>query len=145
MRVGTPKDVAEYLHVSVDEIYRQYQRNNLPALPRDGIRIRFDMDVIEATFPNPVFRCIGDVYFIQGIDGGPIKIGMTTDLKRRLYDFQHGSPVKLVVLAVLKGGGEMREASIHRRFQRSRLHGEWFEPTSELLDLIEAAKQVAAA
>src|ERR1017187_677078 len=37
------------------------------------------------------------VYFAQPVDGGPIKIGVTNDLRLRLSGLQTGSPVKLVL------------------------------------------------
>lgn len=76
------------------------------------------------------------VYFIQSIDGGPVKIGVATDPKRRLVALQNSCPVRLQVLCIMLGGYEM-ERGLHRLFSAGRLHGEWFsEDTPGLLEYI---------
>lgn len=77
------------------------------------------------------------VYFISPVGGGLIKIGVAGDVAGRLESLQTGSPVLLEVRAVITDGGEALELSLHKRFAASRRHGEWFEPTPELLALIE--------
>lgn len=76
------------------------------------------------------------VYFVQGVDGGRIKIGVAAHPRDRLAQLQSMSPVDLRILAITHGG-YAREAELHKRFAESRAHGEWFEPTSDLLELIE--------
>lgn len=87
-----------------------------------------------------VSRRDGGVYFIQGVDGGPIKIGFTTNhVRHRLSSLQAGSPVVLrVLLAIL--GTTILERELHFHFRRSRLHNEWFAPTNDLLDHIETLR-----
>ena len=75
------------------------------------------------------------VYFIQGTDGGPIKIGSSVDPKSRFNDIQTCSPVRLSLLATIDGGPWLENA-LHRHFKIDRLHGEWFQPTPELRGLI---------
>lgn len=75
------------------------------------------------------------VYFIQGVDGGPIKIGITIDPEDRLQELQLGSPVMLCLRAVTKGGLRL-ERQLHTRFAEVRSHGEWFHPIPELLGYI---------
>lgn len=82
----------------------------------------------------------GSVYFIQGVDGGPIKIGKANDPLRRLACIQAYSPVPLRILAV-EPGGMRREYTLHRQFKAARLHGEWFEPTPTLLRIIARAQK----
>lgn len=76
------------------------------------------------------------VYFVQGFDGGPIKIGRARDPHLRVRELQTGSPVPLDLLCTLPGG-EVLEAGLHAAFAGSRLHGEWFAPTLGLESLIE--------
>lgn len=84
----------------------------------------------------------GCLYFIQGRDGGPIKIGMTSALGARLASLQAASPLTLVVLAIIpsapSGQTGYREIDLHELFAGHRLHGEWFVPAPELLDFIAA-------
>lgn len=75
------------------------------------------------------------VYFIGG-DAGAIKIGLTTDLPARLKVLQNSSPIALRVLA-RRAGNLTLERDYHLLFAASRLHGEWFERTPELLAEIE--------
>jgi len=71
-------------------------------------------------------------YFIQSENGGPIKIGYTRqDPNQRLKDLQTGSPVKLKLLGAIKGN---KEAMLHHKFIEERSHGEWFEPSTKLVD-----------
>lgn len=76
----------------------------------------------------------GWVYFIEA-ENGSIKIGTALDVPRRFRAIQSCSPLPLRIAGVM-AGGMRREAEIHRRFRASRLHGEWFESTPELLALI---------
>ncbi len=75
------------------------------------------------------------VYFIQPAQGGLIKIGVAQHLPSRLATLQTGSPLELRVIAVMQGG-EPVERELHKRFAADRRHGEWFEPSPELLDFI---------
>jgi hypothetical protein len=82
------------------------------------------------------------IYFIQAENGGPIKIGFTRDLDRRLDRLQTGSPYPLNVLATIDTGCDdvhddaSYERMIHDKFQQYRLRREWFEPSKELLEFI---------
>lgn len=75
------------------------------------------------------------IYFIQPEDGGPIKIGLANDPKRRLIVIQVNHWMRLVLRCVTEGDRAV-EQSLHRRFSYCRLMGEWFHPTEELLDYI---------
>lgn len=77
----------------------------------------------------------GFLYFI-GSDDGPIKIGATVNLERRLRVLQAASPHKLKILCKVAGGAGS-EGFYHRQFARHRLHGEWFAPHPDILAEIE--------
>lgn len=75
------------------------------------------------------------VYFAQADDGGPIKIGVSRDPKRRARQLGRG----VGIVASLPGNREM-EQLFHRFFRRGRLDGEWFsEDTPGLAEFVEAA------
>lgn len=78
---------------------------------------------------------LGVVYFIQGEDGGNIKIGWSGRVEGRRKDHQCSSPVRLVVLTTMPGRRE-DEAELHRRFSHLRQHGEWFAPAPDLVAYI---------
>lgn len=77
----------------------------------------------------------GFVYFIT--NGFNIKIGYTNNVKRRLKQLNTGSDQQLFLLGYINGTKET-EANLHRFFIKYKLrqNGEWFEPSSELLDYI---------
>lgn len=78
----------------------------------------------------------GGVYFVQPIDGGPVKIGYTTKPpEERLKELQIGSPVTLRVITWLPGQSMELERELHRALGFWRLHGEWFESSRELHEL----------
>jgi hypothetical protein len=82
------------------------------------------------------------IYFLQSVDGGPIKIGCTVNVERRVSELEamYGQP--LAVLHTMPGGRK-EEAAIHARFDHLRFRGkkqgcdpEQFRPTAELLAFI---------
>jgi hypothetical protein len=75
------------------------------------------------------------VYFIRPVGGGPIKIGNTDKLDARFKTIQACCPVRLELLAYAHGG-HLLEKALHRKFRKSRLHGEWFRATPNLKKLI---------
>lgn len=87
----------------------------------------------------------GYVYFIRAGYFGPIKIGFTTNFKKRLIHLQTGCPEKIIVLVVLKTN-QATELSYHQRYAKININGEWFHPTWELLKeinmLIEEEKDM---
>jgi hypothetical protein len=77
----------------------------------------------------------GCTYFI-GSDTGPVKIGRTTNLQRRVAELQSGSPVPLRIFGVVEldrlrcdgeGDPPTFEVACHRMLTGARVHGEWFD------------------
>ncbi len=68
----------------------------------------------------------GYVYFIQAGDGGPVKIGWTRVLLRRLGNLQTGNHQKLRVIGWF-GGSQADEATVHGYFSPDCIRGEWFD------------------
>lgn len=77
------------------------------------------------------------VYFATRPDG-LIKIGYTKDLKQRMR------MLGVELIATVRGGRAL-ESALHHRFARSRVEGEWFKPTDDLLAYIntDADKAIA--
>jgi hypothetical protein len=71
------------------------------------------------------------VYFIGG-EAGPVKIGSTRNVGKRLATLQIGSPVRLSILATVSGQGSTLECIYHTKFKAHRLLGEWFERCPEI-------------
>lgn len=84
------------------------------------------------------------VYFIQAVDGGPIKIGYSKDVeaRRRMLESAYKRP--LAVLATMPGGRK-EEAEVHDRFSHLRFgRTEQFRPNAELLEFIGRPLLVSA-
>jgi hypothetical protein len=75
------------------------------------------------------------VYFIQALDGGPIKIGHTTRLSIRLKQIAKEFGKRFWVLGVIDGARDAEKA-LHERFAHLRIGGEWFKPASDLHECI---------
>lgn len=74
------------------------------------------------------------IYFIQS-GHGPVKIGLSRDPKWRMKTLQIGNPEKLELVAAMPGS-RRDEQALHKRFEASHIHSEWFRLTQELEDLI---------
>lgn len=82
------------------------------------------------------------IYFIQGAEGTPIKIGFSSDVRERLAALQTAHHCKLRILGGISGSQAV-EAALHRRFARYRVEGEWFLACEEILSFIADACDVA--
>lgn len=79
------------------------------------------------------------VYFLRAADG-PIKIGVTDHLNKRLQILQCGHFQRLEYLMATEGTPGC-EAKLHRKFKKFHIRGEWFEAAPELLKFIAALKK----
>jgi len=80
-------------------------------------------------------------YFIQRGTDGPIKIGRTKALAKRLEVLQGASAEKLVVRGWIHGD---LESQMHELFAAHRMHGEWFRPDAEIMAFIQHRASVDA-
>lgn len=87
------------------------------------------------------FRRGACVYFVGG-DAGPVKIGYTSELPLRLRSLRNQSPVPVRLLGAVHGGRDV-ERAYHSQFASSRLHGEWFERSDDILDELAKIRWVS--
>lgn len=113
-------------------------------------RLAIDHAECGSVFPNGSCECteptVGDVYksesepppsvvyFIQAA-GGPIKIGVTTDINQRLRELQVANPLPLVTLGTIPGTQAL-ERELHLKLTQHRIRGEWFKPDDEVLAVL---------
>lgn len=71
------------------------------------------------------------VYFVQGENGGPIKIGRARNLWWRVRGLQAGNWVEIVLVGAVRGAREL-ERALHVEFSSSKIRGEWFRDTPAL-------------
>jgi len=76
------------------------------------------------------------VYIIQAGRKGPYKIGMTSDVERRLDELQTGNHKKLYIIAKVDFGSRKEalcaERALHSVYEKSKIRGEWFSPKIKL-------------
>lgn len=75
-------------------------------------------------------------YFVQAGNGGPVKVGVSRNFKARFKTLQALNPYTLNVLKIADTNSKDLESHFMDRFKRSRIHGEWFWPSGEMLDYI---------
>jgi excisionase family DNA binding protein len=81
------------------------------------------------------------IYFLEHpVPGGLIKIGRSKNPEKRVAYFQAHSPVPLSLLFFMEGDAKL-ESKLHRRFSEFRRHGDWFEPSGEILKFIEEQRE----
>lgn len=84
----------------------------------------------EEEYVQPLDRD-GVVYFVQSGDDGPIKIGWTQDIERRIAELQTANAHPLQLLGEVPG--TLRdEAAMHARFGHLRMEAEWFRNSLEI-------------
>lgn len=81
------------------------------------------------------------IYFILNYDSQAVKIGIAKNVKRRLASLQTSSPSELELLSTIKtksvNNARKIEKSLHEKFDKNRIRGEWFKANVELLDYIK--------
>jgi endogenous inhibitor of DNA gyrase (YacG/DUF329 family) len=81
------------------------------------------------------------IYLIQAEDNELIKIGFSNNVKRRMKILSNSSPAKLKVLRVIKADSQY-ESFLHNMFREYRLHGEWFQPHSNIVKFVNDTKDI---
>lgn len=78
------------------------------------------------------------IYFIQAGENGPIKIGRSNDVEKRLKQLQTASAEKLKILWKYDVENDKKvESELHKQLQHERIDGEWFRPSEEVLRTIK--------
>lgn len=103
----TPMTAIEYAQLVSDQIHAESLRGELP----------------------------GFIYFVGASRTGPVKIGYTNHVARRVEDLQSSCPTALVILGVIAGSRRI-ERYLHWAFESAMTKGEWFALTEELQHLL---------
>lgn len=82
---------------------------------------------------------LGFMYFIQGENGGSIRIGYTVNPIFTLKALQKGYPDKLKILLVIPESCE-KAIQLQNKFEHLKLKGGWYKPDKEIFDEIEKLK-----
>lgn len=74
------------------------------------------------------------IYVIQA-ENGMVKIGCSKLPHYRFPSIQFNSPLQLRLIAIFDGNGT-DERALHKRFDRSRRHNEWFAPDHDVIQFL---------
>jgi len=81
------------------------------------------------------------VYFIRAGHTGPIKIGVASNVDRRLDTLQTGNHMELFLVAKIKCQSKTHaysiENALHKKFKGKRIRGEWFMPNIKISEIEE--------
>lgn len=80
------------------------------------------------------------VYFVRLAPEGPVKIGQTSDLARRIATLQTTTAEELVVLRTIAGGVHS-ERWLHQHFTSQHIAREWFHFCPNMLTVIPPIKE----
>jgi hypothetical protein len=67
-------------------------------------------------------------------------IGYTKKIKERFSTLQSGYPDTLIILATTPGNTN-DEQLVHEKLQNFKIRGEWFKPSTQVTELIQAIKR----
>lgn len=91
----------------------------------DSDIVRYDANWI------PLHERDGHVYFVESGADGPIKIGWSQDVERRIGELQVANAHKLRLLGVVPGTMQ-KEGELHATFSHLRMEAEWFQNSPEI-------------
>ena len=76
------------------------------------------------------------IYAFRAGSRGPVKIGFSTNPVKRVASLKTSCPAGVKPLGVMEGT-LADEAALFRRLAEHRLHGEWFKPHREVLEVVK--------
>lgn len=114
---GPASEIAEHLPTLCRHGFISLEAFNVIVLPEDPVKT-----------PKPV-------YFIEGTHTKRIKIGESARPLARLETLARCGSETLRLLAIV-ADGTVSEAELHRQLKQWRAHGEWFEPSPDVLAVV---------
>jgi hypothetical protein len=86
---------------------------------------------------EPIKDGPGYIYFIENTHDSLIKIGKSLNPSKRLKELQTGSGFELRLIAQKYCSKMLKmEQHLHKKFEEDQMEGEWFLPSSGLLEYI---------
>ncbi len=109
----------------LEDFYREHTEDNLAAFNKSVLYHQRHPAPKKKYRPSKN-KVSGWVYIVQGVDGY-YKIGMTTDMEKRLRALATNSHTPLTLVHAIKCRNCARaERKLHKQFSGKRGHGEWF-------------------
>lgn len=84
------------------------------------------------------------ILYVIGQDAGPFKVGVTSNVQRRMSSIQTGCPFPLKLMYSLETeAAELREKEVHANLSPFRTSGEWFDaPIDLIIDTVNGRCQI---
>lgn len=76
------------------------------------------------------------IYFARSQKTGLVKIGFTSDFKRRIHHLNSLNNDRLTLVGLIEGDMQT-EREMHTRFSDARVRGEWFKPCSAMAEFMQ--------
>lgn len=116
--------------------YDQLYANWLPALKPGHMPRPLQLKPLIAPRP-PVLDRPGEVYIIEAVGSGRVKIGRGGKAETRLVQLSTGTPFPLKLIGLIETNTSIAlEYLLHTRYAQYRKHGEWFELPQSVLDAL---------
>lgn len=78
------------------------------------------------------------VYFIGNTEEGCVKIGYSNNVEKRLGQLKTGCPFPIRILCIIPSESPVTlESTLHGKYKKYRLHGEWFKIEGKLKERLE--------
>ena len=137
----TPPEFAKAIGVDERSVRRYFEEGRFhDAFRSDSGRIWIANSELEGwTLASAPQSRVQGVYFAQA-ENGPIRIGHSTDVLRRLAAIQADCPVDVRLLVTLREAPPDLAEKIRVRFDGARIRGKWFKPIPSLLALIDQVR-----
>ena len=134
-----PSSLDDYWDVSLFDLEEGSSSGFKRPISTKGLDEFVDLRDFEIEYSSPRQKTICDddceddeeiqgmpcVYFIYSPENNRVKIGTSDNVQRRFNSIRTMSPVPLILIGSIEGSYE-KESSLHRRYDSSRTHGEWF-------------------
>lgn len=148
----SPEHAAELVGCTVSELHRDCPHIRLT--PGGRVKAFWGSDLIAYSrtrnpTPEPIIRAPliqsdsdrRGVYVVHAEGTDRYKIGIASNLRRRLASLRAMSPVPLKLVLFIERRNRRdcskHERDLHLRFAGSRLHGEWFAGSPDLIAFLE--------
>jgi hypothetical protein len=120
---------------------KRWLYEGMPAVQSPGHRLHIEPTVADVWVAEHKGGTISRfrqsvVYVVRRASDGAIKIGWTSDTERRLRELRRDERSPIALLAAMPGD-KPDELALQARFESTRLEGEWFSPSEELLAFVD--------
>jgi len=127
-------EVRKHVYKTNDPRWEEVNKRKFEAEMAD--RIRRDLVANRKVDNNKEKDAKGFIYFIQAVNGGPVKIGFSICPEKRILELQTANPYKLDLIGTIRGN-IFAEKKLQKHLVHAKTYGEWFEPDEIVIEAIK--------